>query len=103
MNSDSSSPLQRREGSADDEVWRTEVRHHARDGTQIATHIPSGEPLPFPTIFAHDEAGCLFVVTRRDRKTEHYRDRAVRHLIVEPDPDTGEMRPVAVPCCHSVP
>jgi hypothetical protein len=44
--------------------------------------------------FEHDTRKGLFEVTWPDGQTEHYRDRPVRHLQVEPDPDTGEMRPV---------
>ncbi len=45
--------------------------------------------------FEHDTQERLFQLTWPDGKTERFRDRPVRHLQVEPDPDTGEMRPVA--------
>ncbi len=94
MNSDSSSPPHCDGDSNDDKVWRVEVRQYARDGRLISPYTRSRDPLPLPTIFEHDEAKGLFIVTRPDGKAEHYRDSPVRHPIVEPDPDTGEMRPV---------
>jgi hypothetical protein len=34
------------------------------------------------------------LVTWPDGRTERFRDNPVRHLVVEPDPQTGGMRPV---------
>ena len=47
-----------------------------------------------PFTFEHDKQKRLFVLTGPDGKTEHFRDNPTRHLMVEPDPETGEMRPV---------
>jgi hypothetical protein len=44
--------------------------------------------------FEHDTQTRLFVLTAPDGKTQHFRDNPARHLVVEPDPKTGEMRPV---------
>ena len=43
--------------------------------------------------FRHDTAKGVFVVTNRDGTTERFRDKPARHLVVEPDPKTGELRP----------
>jgi hypothetical protein len=43
--------------------------------------------------FTHDRAKGVFVVTNRDRTTERFRDNPARHVVVEPDPETGELRP----------
>ncbi len=44
--------------------------------------------------FAHDTQKGVFRLTWPDGKVEVFRDKPVRHLAVEPDPETGEMRPV---------
>ncbi len=44
--------------------------------------------------FEQDTQKGLLELTWPDDKTERFRDRPVRHLQVEPDPDTGVMRPV---------
>ncbi len=44
--------------------------------------------------FEHDSQKRVFVLTAPDGKTEHFRDNPTRHLVVEPDPETGAMRPV---------
>ena len=44
--------------------------------------------------FEHDKQKRLFILKRPDGKVEHFRDNPVRQLLVEPDPETGEMRPV---------
>jgi len=52
------------------------------------------EPQASPVAFEHDKQKRLFILTWPDGKTEHFRDNPARHLMVEPDPETGEMRPV---------
>jgi hypothetical protein len=44
--------------------------------------------------FEHDTQKRLFVLTGPDGKTERFRDNPTRYLVVEPDPETGAMRPV---------
>jgi hypothetical protein len=44
--------------------------------------------------FAHDKEKRLFVLTWPDGKVERFRDNPARQLMVEPDPVTGELRPV---------
>jgi hypothetical protein len=45
-------------------------------------------------LFEHDKRNRLFILTWPDGRTERFRDNPIRHLVVEPDPQTGEMRPV---------
>lgn len=47
-----------------------------------------------PAAFEHDKQKRLFVLTLPDGKIERFRDNPARQLVVEPDPETGEMRPV---------
>jgi len=61
---------------------------------KIATYNDPAEPHAEQLQFEHDRQNRLFVVTLPDGKTERFRDNPVRHLIVEPDPQSGEMRPV---------
>src|SRR5438874_13815956 len=42
----------------------------------------------------HDEEKRLFRVTGPDGETAVFRDQPVRFLVVEPDPQTGELTPV---------
>jgi hypothetical protein len=51
---------------------------------------------PVPPTFEHDTQKRLFILTHADGKIEQFRDNPARHLVVEPDPETGEMRPVLV-------
>jgi hypothetical protein len=44
--------------------------------------------------FDHDKEKRLFVLTWPGGKIERFRDNPARQLMVEPDPETGEMRPV---------
>ena len=48
---------------------------------------------PEQSTYAHDTADGLFIVTRPDGTVERFRDNAVRHLVVEPDPQTAQLRP----------
>jgi hypothetical protein len=44
--------------------------------------------------FEHDQQKRLFVLTGKDGKTEYFRDSPATYLLVEPDPETGNMQPV---------
>lgn len=41
----------------------------------------------------HDRQKRLFEITGPDGKKTEFHDRAVQFLVVEPDPDTGELEP----------
>ncbi len=44
--------------------------------------------------FEHDAAARLYRLTAPDGTVERFRDHPTRHLCVEPDAETGQMRPV---------
>ena len=52
------------------------------------------EPRKPPFQFVHDKDKGLFILPWPDGRVERFRDRPARQLMVEPDPETGEMRPV---------
>ena len=54
----------------------------------------AGPPRPPAFTFSHDKEKGLFILTWADGRIEKFRDRPARQLSVEPDPDTGELRPV---------
>jgi hypothetical protein len=64
------------------------------DGSRVTTFVWHTEPRPLPFTFVHDKLKRLFILTWADGKVERFRDRPARQLMVEPDPETGEMRPV---------
>jgi hypothetical protein len=49
------------------------------------------EPTRFS--FTHEQAKGLFVLTTTEGKVERFRDKPTRFLVVDPDPETGEIRP----------
>ena len=51
------------------------------------TYLVDERPADFT--FKHDARKWVFVVTNRDGTTERFRDNPARHLVVEPDPETG--------------
>jgi hypothetical protein len=66
------------------------------DGTgAVTTYVYTIEDYPRAFNFNHDARNGVFVVTMADGTEERFRDNPTRHLLVEPDPDTGEARPVA--------
>jgi hypothetical protein len=95
FDSDSFYPRRLTEYHLDGENRLLEVREISKaDGTIANEFIWNPEPAPPPFTFEHDEEERLFVLTWSDGRTERFRDEPVRHLVVAPDPETGEMRPV---------
>jgi hypothetical protein len=64
------------------------------DGLTKTFYTWSFGPRTPPYTFEHDTQKGLFQLTWPDGQTERFRERPVRYLQVEPDPDTGAMRPV---------
>lgn len=62
-------------------------------GTTIATYVYEVR-LPPPVAFEHDSAGGVVRLTGPDGTVEVFRDRPVRFLRVESDPESGAIRPV---------
>jgi len=44
--------------------------------------------------FEHDAQKGIFRLSWPDGKVEVFRDKPARHLVVKPDPETGEIKPV---------
>jgi hypothetical protein len=59
---------------------------------EMAARIAAIQP---PYVFEHDAEKGIFRLTWANGEVEVFRDRPVRYLVVEPDPRTGQMRPVA--------
>ncbi len=62
-----------------------------------------GKPLTQPrtTLFdwEHDPDKGIFRIRWPDGEVEVFRDKPIRHLVVEPDPETGEFQPVVKRGC----
>ena len=52
------------------------------------------DPLTALFEFEHDADKGIFRLNWPDGKVEVFRDKPVRHLVVQPDAETGEMKPV---------
>ena len=63
------------------------------DGTPgpVTTITYFAESAPTAFNFVHDNSKGVFVLTKPDGTAERFRDKPVRHLVVEPDPETGEL------------
>ena len=95
MSSDSASPRPATDSSHDSGIRLTAVRDVAKDdGTVEIRYEYFVEPQAPPFTFEHDMQKRLFIRRWPDGTTEHFRDNPARQLMVEPDPKTGEMRPV---------
>ena len=71
------------------------VRHVTRaDGSVDTWYEYTVERRPPLFTFEHDEQKRLFILNWPDGRIERFRDNPARQLVVEPDPETGEMRPV---------
>jgi YD repeat-containing protein len=93
MSSDAATPLrddERISYSYDPDGRLLEVTKE-RKGNTVITYSYEGLPDRFK--FEHDMKRKLFVLTGDDGKVEHFRDNPTRYLVVEPDGETGEMRP----------
>ncbi len=62
------------------------------EGLTTYTYEIGEEPWQFT--FTHDAATGVYVLAKPDGTTEQFRDNPARHLVVERDPVTGELRPV---------
>ena len=83
--------------SYDDGTGKVSRYSLSNSGELIAeaeTYRYSVEPRASPVAFEHDKQKRLFILKWPDGKTERFRDNPARQLMVEPDPRTGEMRPV---------
>ena len=60
----------------------------------VTTFVYGEEPPVLAFRFSHDQEKRLFILTWSDGRIEKFRDNPARQLVVEPDPETGELRPV---------
>jgi hypothetical protein len=61
------------------------------EGVTTYTYEIGEEPWQFT--FTHDAAKGVYVLAKSDGTIERFRDNPARHLVVERDPVTGELRP----------
>ena len=66
----------------------------AIDGHAATFVYDAGPPRPPAFTFSHDKEKGLYILTWADGRIEKFRDKPARRLSVEPDPKTGELRPV---------
>jgi hypothetical protein len=96
MNSEFHTVASRPSDPSQTDAYATQPAHvhdEAAIGSVTYTYEIPEDPRLFS--FAHDRTKCVFIITKRDGSTELFRDNPVRHLVVEPDPQTGELRPMA--------
>jgi hypothetical protein len=96
MNSESASPSPRPSNAGEPEKptspWYSYTRDDGRGA--ITTYVYTYEDYPQAFSFDHDKQNGVLIVTKSDGTEERFRDNPTRHLLVDPDPETGELRPV---------
>jgi hypothetical protein len=95
MNSDQDSPRHEL-GASQGERTMVDLFDTVRlDKVWVTTFTYSCKPDPQAESFTfeHDKEKRVFRLTDAQGNTECFRDKATRYLIVEPDPETGGMRP----------
>ncbi len=95
MNSDQDSPGSK-PGGLPGEPTMVEVSESVGSvGRVMATYSYSFEVDPWFQSFSfeHDKEKRVFRLTDAEEKVEYFRDNPVRYLVVEPDLETGQMRP----------
>ncbi len=76
------------------------MRTSTEDGVPTATYTYHLEETAPAFRVEHDKSKRLFVLTQSfvltqpNGQAEKFRDKPLKHLLVEPDPVMGEMRPV---------
>jgi len=96
MNSDQDSP-RGKPGRSPGERARVDVSETVRpDGGRmtIYTYSFDVDPRAQSFTFEHDKEQRVFRLTDAEDKAEYFRDNPARYLVIEPDPETGEPRPV---------
>jgi hypothetical protein len=61
---------------------------------RVTTYTYEVSPSPPSFDFVHDRERRVFRLTGPEETTEFFRADPVRYLVVEPDPTSGEMKPV---------
>ena len=70
---------------------RHRVERRRRDGREAGRHGARENPT---FAFEHDVPKGVFRLTWADGRVEVFRDQPVRHLVLEADAETGELKPV---------
>ena len=87
--------------SYDSDARLSELHEVAPSEGSIYRHYALGPAPQNPAFeFTHDKDKGLFILTWSDGRVERFRDRPARQLMVEPDRETGAMRPVYVYLCR---
>jgi hypothetical protein len=98
-------PSQARPDEDDSKLPREPLTESVESRAPVIRSDPSGRITTFtyyydlevsPMQIDHDRERRLFEIIGPDRKMTEFHDRAVRSLVVEPDPETGELKPVVV-------
>jgi hypothetical protein len=63
------------------------------NGLSATTYTYSFDPPAESFAFEHDKEKRVFRLRDAEGKAECFRDKPARYLVVEPDPETGEIRP----------
>jgi len=95
MNSDQDSPRSKPGGSPGEPTMVEVSESVGSDGRGMTTYTYSFEVDPWAQSFTfeHDKEKRVFRLIDAEGKVEYFRDNPVRYLVVEPDLETGEMRP----------
>ena len=64
-----------------------------------ATGSPNASETAPPYTFEHDREKGVYRLKRSDGEVEFFRDKPARYLVLEPDCETGELRPVMTRGC----
>jgi hypothetical protein len=73
--------------------WRGEEDHII-----TYTYYFEQPKVQFGLEFSHDKKAGLFVVSKPDGTVERFRDNTTRYLVLEPDPETGDLQPALKDC-----
>jgi hypothetical protein len=76
-------------------IWPTLVDCKAAPGAVTFTYSYELSEESRLLSLVHDRPKGLYILTKPDGTTELFRDKPDRYLVVEPDPQTGELRPAA--------
>jgi len=74
-----------------DPRWHSDIASYVYNAHDPGT-IP--QPAGPPCSCEHDEKKHVFRITGPDGRTTEFHDRAVRFLVVVPDPSTGQLEPL---------
>ena len=81
-------------GAGDGRAGRaTPIAIHQHGATTPITYSYEARTPDPKWLVDHDRAQGVFRLTGPDGRIACFRDRALRYLVLEPDPETGDLRP----------